>query len=149
MCPECHYEYTHASTRRYDAQPVCCNDCGPELYLVGRSERRTDALLYVREVVRNGGIAAIKGIGGFHLCCDATDAKAVARLRELKHRPFKPFAVMMRDLETVRRECRVEPEEEKLLDGHQKPIILLKRREGGRIAAEIAPGNPKVGEIVR
>ena len=148
MCPECHYEYTHASTRRYDAQPVCCNDCGPELYLIGRSERRTEALLYVRKVVRNGGIAAIKGIGGFHLCCDATDAKAVARLRELKHRPFKPFAVMMRDLDTVRRECRVESEEEKLLDGHQKPIILLKRRSGGRIAAEIAPGNPKVGVML-
>lgn len=148
MCPECHYEYTHASTRRYDAQPVCCNDCGPELYIVGRSERRTEALLYAREVVRNGGIIAVKGIGGFHLCCDATDAKAVARLRELKHRPAKPFAVMTRDLETARRECYVEPEEEPLLDGHQKPIILLKRRDGGKIAAGVAPGNPKIGVML-
>lgn len=148
MCPQCEYEYTHAETRRYDAQPVCCNDCGPELYIIGRSERRTGALLYARNVIRNGGIAAIKGIGGFHLCCDATDANAVARLRELKHRPFKPFAVMMRDLDTVHRECLTEPEEDKLLDGHQKPIILLKRRPGGKIAREIAPGNPKVGVML-
>ena len=148
MCPECRYEYTHASTRRYDAQPVCCNDCGPELYIAGRHERRTDALLYAREVIRKGGIIAVKGIGGFHLCCDAADAKAVTRLRELKHRPCKPFAVMAKDLETAKRECFVEPAEEKLLDGHQKPIILLRRREGGRIAAEVAPGNPKIGVML-
>ena len=148
MCPDCEWEYTHAETRRYDAQPVCCPVCGPTLYIIGRPERGTEALLYAREVIRGGGIIAVKGIGGFHLCCDATRAEAVERLRALKHRPFKPFAVMARDLESARRECFVEPEEEKILDGHQKPIILLKRREGGRIAAAVAPGNPKIGVML-
>lgn len=148
MCPECAYEYTHAETRRYDAQPVCCNDCGPELYIIGRDERGADALRYTRKVISRGGIVAIKGIGGFHLCCDAADSEAVARLRRLKHRPVKPFAVMMRDLDTVRRECFTEPGEENILDGHQKPIILLKRRAGGKISPDVAPGNPKVGVML-
>jgi len=148
MCPDCEYEYTHVETRRYHAQPVCCNDCGPQLYIPGRKERGKDALVYVREVVRNGGIAAIKGIGGFHLCCDATNAKAVSRLRLLKHRPQKPFAVMIRDMETIKRECTVEPDEEAIIDGPQKPIILLKRLSTGKICEDVAPGNPNVGVML-
>jgi hydrogenase maturation protein HypF len=148
MCPDCEYEYTHVETRRYHAQPVCCNDCGPQLYIPGRNERGKDALIYVREVIRHGGIAAIKGIGGFHLCCDATDATAVSRLRQLKHRPQKPFAVMIRDMETVKRECVVEQGEEPIIDGPQKPIILLKRLATGKICEEVAPGNPNVGVML-
>ena len=95
--------------------------------LVTKHEMDGDAIMYVRRVIRNGGIAAVKGIGGFHLCCDATCDEAVARLRELKHRPMKPFAVMMKNLETVRRECVVPVEAEKILDGVQKPIVILDR----------------------
>ena len=190
MCEACSDEYTEMDSRRYHAQPVCCNDCGPELYtLVGRASESdvqgmgTDserpegaygaaALLETRAVIRSGGIAAIKGIGGFHLCCDAGSEAAVQRLRQLKARPMKPFAVMMRDLEVVGRECRLEPEMEPLLTGPQKPIILIPRRHDSaesaeldfniqeeiktnsqirhrlRIAASVAPDNPNLGVML-
>ena len=190
MCEACSDEYTDMDSRRYHAQPVCCNDCGPELYtLVGRASESdvqgmgTDterpegaygaaALLETRAVIRNGGIAAIKGIGGFHLCCDAGSEAAVQRLRRLKARPMKPFAVMMRDLEVVGRECKLEPEMEPLLTGPQKPIILIPRRHDSaesaeldyniqeeiktnsqirhrlRIAASVAPDNPNLGVML-
>ena len=179
MCEACSDEYSDINSRRYHAQPVCCNDCGPELYtLVGRASESdvqdmgTDsgrpegaygaaALLETRAVIRNGGIAAIKGIGGFHLCCDAGSEAAVQRLRQLKARPMKPFAVMMRDLEVVGRECRLEPEMEPLLTGPQKPIILIPRRDDSadpenadskiahsKIAASVAPDNPNLGVML-
>jgi hypothetical protein len=114
------------------------------------------ALLETRAVIRSGGIAAIKGIGGFHLCCDAGSEAAVQRLRQLKARPMKPFAVMIRDLEVVGRECRLEPEMEPLLTGPQKPIILIPRHTGlaasksadSRIAASVAPDNPNLGVML-
>ncbi|AGY74601.1 MULTISPECIES: carbamoyltransferase HypF [Clostridium] len=148
MCPECEYEYTHAETRRYDAQPVCCNECGPEVYLIGRGERGRTAITYTRQVIHDGGIAAIKGIGGFHLCCDATNQEAVERLRKLKTRPAKPFAVMMRDMETVERECEVTKVQKEVLDGHQKPIILLKRKQSKMVCDAVTPDNPKIGVML-
>ena len=128
MCSVCAKEYYDPKTRRYDAQPVCCNECGPEVYLIGRSERGRDAITYTRQVIHDGGIVAIKGIGGFHLCCDATNEEAVCRLRTLKRRPAKPFAIMAKDETVVKRECIVTPEQEAILTGHQKPILLLDRR---------------------
>ena len=148
MCEKCEYEYTHAETRRFDAQPVCCNDCGPEVYLLGRKERGADAIRYTRKVLSEGGIVAVKGIGGFHLCCDAAKEETVARLRQRKKRPMKPFAVMMKDLDVVRRECETEPHLEEILDGHQKPIILLPKKEGGTLCESVAPGNPKIGVML-
>ena len=148
MCPQCEYEYTHAETRRYDAQPVCCNDCGPEVYLLDRPERRRQAIIAARQAIVDGKIIAIKGIGGFHLCCDAANPAAVERMRNLKHRPMKPFAVMARDLDTARRECEIDSAQEEILTGHQKPILLLKRRPGGRICPAVAPDNPKVGVML-
>ena len=152
MCPDCAEEYDDPKTRRYDAQPVCCNACGPEVYLIGRSERGRDAITYTRKVIHDGGIVAIKGIGGFHLCCDATNEETVSRLRMLKHRPAKPFAVMAKDETVVKRECIVTPEQEQILTGHQKPILLLDRRSNGgqteKLAPSVAPGNPKVGVML-
>lgn len=179
MCPSCEYEYTHAETRRYDAQPVCCNDCGPQVYLLPTDgtavlpvnveklpaeQKDAAAITRTREIIRDGGIVAIKGIGGFHLCCDATNPAAVQRLRDIKPRPAKPFAVMMRDLSAVRRECELTDLQEEILDGHQKPIILLKKRkikdadmndtgagtgtDRPRLAPEIAPDNPAVGVML-
>ena len=152
MCPDCAEEYDDPKTRRYDAQPVCCNACGPEVYLIGRGERGRDAITYTRKVIHDGGIVAIKGIGGFHLCCDATNEETVSRLRMLKHRPAKPFAVMAKDETVVKRECIVTPEQEQILTGHQKPILLLDRRSNGgqteKLAPSVAPGNPKVGVML-
>ena len=156
MCPSCADEYHNPDTRRYDAQPVCCNDCGPEVYLIGREERGREAITYTRKTIASGGIVAIKGIGGFHLCCDATSEEAVQRLRKLKRRPVKPFAVMTQDLETVKEVCQVSEEQEKILTGHQKPILLLdklinqpnKQETEGKLCESIAPGNPKVGVML-
>ena len=148
MCPECEFEYTHAETRRYDAQPVCCNTCGPEVYLVGTKVRGRAALTQARRAILDGKIVAIKGIGGFHLCCDATNEMSVARLRMLKNRPSKPFAVMMRNLEAVKRYCKVKEGQEEILDGHQKPILLLEKKKEVQLAPSVAPGNPKVGVML-
>ena len=156
MCPSCADEYHNPDTRRYDAQPVCCNDCGPEVYLIGREERGREAITYTRKTIASGGIVAIKGIGGFHLCCNATSEEAVQRLRKLKRRPVKPFAVMAQDLETVKEVCQVSEEQEKILTGHQKPILLLdklinqpnKQETEGKLCESIAPGNPQVGVML-
>lgn len=150
MCPECAEEYNNPESRRFDAQPVCCNDCGPEVYLIGRDERGREAITYTRKVIASGGIATIKGIGGFHLCCDATNETAVARLRELKRRPMKPFAIMARDMSAVRKECQVTEVQEEVLDGHQKPILLLERldKADSQICPSVAPGNPKIGVML-
>ena len=149
MCPDCEKEYYDPATRRYDAQPVCCNDCEPEVYLIGREERGRAAITYARKTIAEGGIVAIKGIGGFHLCCDASNEGAVSRLRQLKRRPMKPFAVMAKDLEAVRKECEVSAEQSKILDGHQKPILLLdKKKEAEILCPSVAPGNPKVGVML-
>lgn len=136
MCPDCAKEYYDPETRRYDAQPVCCNECGPEVYLIGRAERGREAITYTRQVIHDGGIVAIKGIGGFHLCCDATNEEAVSRLRMLKRRPAKPFAIMAKDETVVKRECIVTPEQEAILTGHEKPIMLLDRHPDVQMTGE-------------
>ena len=146
---DCAKEYNAPATRRYDAQPVCCNECGPEVYLIGREERGREAITYARKTIAGGGIVAIKGIGGFHLCCDASNETAVRKLRQLKRRPMKPFAVMAKNLEAVRKECEVSAEQTRILDGHQKPILLLdKKKEAKILCPSVAPGNPKVGVML-
>lgn len=166
MCDTCAYEYTHSETRRFDAQPVCCNECGPEVYLLDRPEKGPEAIRAARRLINEGGILGIKGIGGFHLCCDASNEEAVSLLRKRKKRPVKPFAVMMKDLDTVKRECLITPAQEEIADGHQKPILLLHKRDSKsnsstyskatedqvkqaqRVAPSVAPGNPKLGVML-
>jgi hydrogenase maturation protein HypF len=146
MCSDCAREYYDPATRRYDAQPVCCNNCGPEYYLLGKEHvRGASAIRTARETLKAGGIIAVKGIGGFHLACDATNSQTVQRLRRLKHRPAKPFAVMMRSVEVAEEECLISPYQRQILCGHQKPIMLLPRKDGSRIALEVAPDNPRLG----
>ena len=108
------------------------------------------AITAARRTILDGGIVAVKGIGGFHLCCDATNEAAVSRLRERKRRPAKPFAVMMRDEVTVRRECLCSEAQHQILTGHQKPILLLERSGSGEamIAPSVAPGNPTIGVML-
>lgn len=145
MCERCAEEYNSPTSRRYDAQPVCCNDCGPEVYILGTGTKGAEAITEIRRRIADGEIVAIKGIGGFHLCCDATNEKAVSLLRERKHRPVKPFAVMVRDMEAARRAVKVTPAAEEILEGPKKPILLLERQENSTIAPSAAPGNPKIG----
>jgi len=113
-----------------------------------RDEKGAEAITYARRVISEGGVVAVKGIGGFHLCCDATSQNAVSRLREMKNRPMKPFAVMMKDHQTVERECFISEEQEEILTGHQKPILLLTRKEEGKLCDAVAPRNPKVGVML-
>ena len=148
MCPECASEYYDPRTRRYDAQPVCCNDCGPEVYLPGSGELGRAAITKARKIIADGGVVAIKGIGGFHLCCDATNSAAVQLLRDRKRRPAKPFAVMMRNLDAVQKECIVPPAAVEILTGHQKPILLLRKKKDGSVCEEVAPENSKLGVML-
>lgn len=145
MCRACAAEYDDPASRRYDAQPVCCPDCGPEVYILDGKERGAAAITRARRRIAAGGIVAVKGIGGFHLCCDATNAAAVARLRRDKRRPVKPFAVMARDLSTAEREVKVPEAARGILSGPQKPILLLKKRPEGRVADGVAPGLGRIG----
>ncbi len=146
MCPDCEKEYYDPASRRYDAQPVCCNKCGPVLSLLGRKEKKSQALTFARKAILEGKIIAIKGIGGFHLCCDANNNQAVSRLRTLKNRPDKPFAVMMKDSSSVFKYCKVEPYQMEVLQGHQKPIILLDKKK--ELAPLVAPNNPRIGVML-
>lgn len=148
MCKDCEDEYTDPATRRYDAQPVCCNKCGPEVYIIGSEKKGAEAITAAREAVMVGKIIAVKGIGGFHLCCDAKNESAVKRLRKLKNRPAKPLAVMLKDISTARRECDFGEVQEKLLTGWQKPIVLLDKKTSGSLCESVAPDNPTVGVML-
>ncbi|MDD6551935.1 MAG: carbamoyltransferase HypF [Lachnospiraceae bacterium] len=149
MCPSCEKEYTDPRDRRYDAQPVCCNDCGPSVYFLKNAEvtsRDGEAITQARKALINGKIIAVKGIGGFHLYCDAANDKAVKMLRERKGRPAKPFAVMAHDMKAAEEICEVMPEAEELLTGHRKPIVLMPKKKV--LPESVAPGNPALGVML-
>lgn len=147
MCDACAAEYFNPTSRRFDAQPVCCNDCGPEVYLLGKNLRGHDAIKHVRKILAGGDVVAIKGIGGFHSACDARNFDAVQKLRNSKTRPTKPFAVMFKNVDAVKRECYLSDAEENFLDSPQKPIILL-RKKSSSIAANVAPHINKLGVML-
>jgi len=143
MCAECRREYESAGDRRFHAQPVCCNRCGPALQLLdgaGKSLQVRDPLAACRDKLEEGAIVAVKGLGGFHLACRADSEEAVTRLRERKHREEKPFAVMVRDLEAVRRLADPSETEGRLLQGMERPIVILPAKSpAAGIAAAVAP----------
>ena len=130
MCETCQKEYDNPLSRRFHAQPNACSVCGPHIWLVDNKGKLVNSENPVEEasnLLKNKMIIGIKGLGGFQLACDATSNNAVKKLRMKKHRPAKPFAIMVRDIEQVKKICIVSKEEEKLLTGSQKPIVLLKR----------------------
>ena len=148
MCAACQAEYDDPANRRFHAQPNACWDCGPQLSLVSADGAVTPADDVVASAIARiaaGEILAIKGIGGFHLCVDATNEAAVMRLRERKHRFGKPLAVMVRDLDAARALCDLTVAEEKLLTTPARPIVLAERRFDSAIAAAVAPGIPWLG----
>ena len=133
MCPACEREYHDIENRRYHAQPDCCPACGPEIFFLDKDGKRIpgDAIALAREEILEGKIIAVKGLGGFHLACRCDDPAIAEELRRRKHRDEKPFAVMCRDAEIARTVCEVSADEERILTGARKPIVLLKKRGDG------------------
>ncbi|MFO0804299.1 MAG: carbamoyltransferase HypF [Gemmataceae bacterium] len=146
MCAACLSEYRDDSDRRHHAQTISCPACGPRLVLECESTSDgADAIEDVRSLLRGGRIVAIKGIGGFHLACDATNHDAVALLRTRKERSDKPFAMMAASVAVVQRYAVVEPFEEELLGSRECPIVVLRRRLHCDLAPGVAPGTSEVG----
>ncbi|MEU6425001.1 carbamoyltransferase HypF [Microbispora sp. NPDC046973] len=150
MCADCAREYHDPADRRFHAQPVCCPACGPRLRLAGSagSEGAGDPLERAVQALREGGVLAVKGLGGYHLAALAADEPAVAALRSRKHREDKPFAVMAGDPAAARRLCVVDPAEERLLTGPARPVVLLRRLPDAPVAPSVAPGNRWLGVLL-
>ncbi len=149
MCGRCASEYGDPENRRFHAQPNACPVCGPRVSLTERSGRflaeGDDALGMAARLLREGKIVAMKGLGGFHLACDAANREAVIRLRRRKYREDKPFALMAASTAMVLRHCSVSAEERELLESPGRPIVLLKKREDSGIAPDVAPGQKYFG----
>jgi hydrogenase maturation protein HypF len=151
MCPQCQAEYENPLDRRFHAQPNACPVCGPHLTLTdadGTTISATDEISATVQLLEQGEILAIKGLGGFHLACDATNDKAVQRLRERKRRPAKPMAVMMATMDHIRTHCLVSDEEERLLTSAQCPIVLLHWKPTSTVSPLVAPGNRYLGVML-
>ncbi|QMU69631.1 carbamoyltransferase HypF [Streptacidiphilus sp. P02-A3a] len=150
MCPDCAREYADPADRRFHAQPVACHACGPRLRLLGGATAPgADPIAAARGLLADGAILAVKGLGGYHLACDATDPAAVARLRQRKHRGDKPFALMARSPADIEPLAGIDQAERALLTGPVRPIVLLRRRP--RTHAElrgVAPGSPDLGFVL-
>jgi hydrogenase maturation protein HypF len=151
MCPPCLAEYSDPSNRRFHAQPNACCDCGPALSALSTTGEPlcwADPIRQTAAAIRAGLIVAIKGLGGFHLACDATSSSAVTRLRRRKRREEKPFAVMVRGIDEAEAIAHISAEERRLLLSPERPIVLLRRRGDGGLAPEIAPDSPIVGLLL-
>ncbi len=158
MCPDCLAEYTDPGNRRFHAQPIACPACGPQVWLElpehaqkanqNIISRADAAILATQKLLKQGKIIAIKGLGGFHLACDATNPKAVAELRRRKLRVDKPFALMMPDVQMVREHCRVTDADLELLGSRQRPIVILERKDTSSIAHQVAPQQASLGVML-
>jgi hydrogenase maturation protein HypF len=142
MCPQCQAEYDNPRDRRFHAQPNACPKCGPQVELVdnqGNLVNTWNAIAAASQLLKEGKIMAVKGLGGFLLACDATNDTVVKTLRQRKKRPSKPLAIMVTNVDEAKRHCDVSPEEEKLLTSPQSPIVLMRWREGSSVSQEVAP----------
>lgn len=142
MCPQCQAEYDNPLDRRFHAQPNACPKCGPQVQLIdnqGNVVNESDPIAAASQLLKEGKIVAIKGLGGFLLACDATNDSAVRTLRQRKKRPSKPLAVMVATADEAKRHCYVLPEEEKLLTSPQSPIVLMIWKEDSSVSREVAP----------
>ncbi|MFJ4466725.1 carbamoyltransferase HypF [Streptomyces sp. NPDC089424] len=157
LCPDCAREYEDPADRRFHAQPVACPACGPRLRLADARGETVDGdpIEAARALLAAGAVLAVKGVGGYHLACDATDPAAVGELRRRKARGHKPFALMAGDVADVEHLVRVGPAERELLTGRVRPIVLMRRRAAGRAApgapvpAEgVAPGSADLGVML-
>ena len=154
MCPDCLREYKDPENRRFHAQPNACSVCGPRLILreanangAGPASSR-GILERVADILRDGGIVAWKGLGGYQLACDARQASAVEELRRRKRRNEKPFAIMVANTESAGTLCFVSDEERAELESRARPIVLLRRRPDAELADAVSPGNPATGVML-
>ncbi len=149
MCPECRRQYLDPSDRRFHAQPIACPECGPRVWCCDRRGEELaqgqPAIEMVARHISRGGLAAVKGLGGFHIACDAENPEAVKSLRERKARPHKPLALMVGDMEEARRLARISPGEERWLKSPQAPIVLCRQAGDWPGAETAAPGNRYIG----
>ncbi|MGQ9462806.1 MAG: carbamoyltransferase HypF [Candidatus Fervidibacter sp.] len=153
MCQDCEREYHDPADRRFHAQPTACPICGPTVRLLVKNDEGSwsevcqgdEAIKETAERLLKGQIVAIKGLGGYHIACDATNENAVKRLRESKHREFKPFALMVPDLDFARKLVFMNPEEEATLTSWRRPIVLMKRRPNAPVAESVAPIHRDLG----
>jgi hydrogenase maturation protein HypF len=156
MCPECRAEYENPLDRRFHAQPNACPVCGPRLEIAPSAahplpdwaDLPDDPIEAARVLLRQGRIVAIKGLGGYHLACDATDPDAVRLLRQRKGRAAKPFAVMVANLDAARALCVIDATGERALTVRERPIVLLPWREGSPVAPDVAPGLRELGVML-
>ena len=151
MCAQCDREYHDPADRRFHAQPIACHDCGPTLRFTRDGDTTTGAdaaIAAAQRVLAEGGIVAVKGVGGYHLACRADCPETVTRLRERKARGDKPFAVITRNLSTARLLAEIDPGEHRSLTGAPRPIVLLRRRPGAPVADNVAPGSPLLGILL-
>ena len=156
MCPQCSAEYADPADRRFHAQPNACPRCGPAVWLAGQTADKDAAVASgdaavraVQDLLRSGKIVAIKGVGGFHLACDATNDRAVGLLRSRKQRVDKPVAVMVRDVAAARAIAEVDEQERRLLEGRERPIVLVRKRAvGAEVSAEVSPDNDFLGVML-
>jgi len=151
MCEDCEKEYKDPESRRFHAQPDACFVCGPEIWIENLREKeiyKENIFENLSKILEKGEIVAIKGVGGFHIACDATNEIAVKKLRERKKRPTKPFALMMKDIDMVKNYCYVDEKEEELLKSKERPIVLLKIKSLPPISKFIAPDNKYLGVML-
>jgi hydrogenase maturation protein HypF len=160
MCADCEAEYNDPANRRFQAQPLACPECGPRVWLemtpdqasaksnIGRYTLGDEAILTSQRLLREGKILAVKGLGGFHLACDALNPEAVAELRARKLGVEKPFALMMPNLAVVEQHCHVSPDERALLESPARPIVILRRRSGSAIVSQVVPGQQHLGVML-
>ncbi|GMB09646.1 carbamoyltransferase HypF [Thermolongibacillus altinsuensis] len=150
MCEHCQKEYEDPLNRRHHAQPIACPVCGPRVTLIDRHGQTLDgdAIENAKQRLLSGAIVAIKGLGGYHLACDATNEQAVQQLRTRKQRPARPLAVMAASLSVVKQMCEVDEEEERILTSPEAPIVVLKRRTTYPLAPSLAPGLKTVGVML-
>ncbi len=149
LCPDCLREYQDPRDRRFHAQPNACAACGPEVEFRARSAecgvKGGEAIKDAVKMLQNGGIVAVKGLGGFHIACDASNDAAVKRLREKKRKSNKPFAVMSPDVQTIRRYCEISDSEQKALLSNRRPIVLLHKRNDHVLPDSVSPNNNSIG----
>lgn len=149
MCEDCRREYNDPQSRRYHAQPISCPNCGPKLHFIDMEQEEdsynNDALNVAVKKIQEGKSVAIKGLGGFHIVCDATNAEAVQKLRDSKHRATKPLAVMFRNLRDINSVAKVSKKEKELLLSQEHPIVIVHKKKSSFLADAVAPNIDKIG----